>query len=153
MTWDYIRDLVDEVVTVSEDDLAEGLRGLVAEDHLIAEGAASLPWPPWRRDGSRIDSARAAVVVSGANIDNSRPVGYWRLTIDEVCDIVICTAWRTQFHSAHAVSAAPSTTAPPTHHHSFVRPSALSGHGRRLFEANSSADLTARRSWAKVDAV
>ena len=39
LTWDYIRDLVDEVVTVSEDDLAEGLRGLVAEDHLIAEGA------------------------------------------------------------------------------------------------------------------
>jgi threonine dehydratase len=71
LTWDYIRDLVDEVVTVSEDDLAEGLRSLVAEDHLIAEGAgiASVAAVAAGRVG--LDGARAAVVVSGANIDNS----------------------------------------------------------------------------------
>jgi threonine dehydratase len=71
LTWDYIRDLVDEVVTVSEDDLAEGLRGLVAEDHLIAEGAGIAAVAAVAARQLAIDSARAAVVVSGANIDNA----------------------------------------------------------------------------------
>jgi threonine dehydratase len=74
LTWDYIRDLVDEVVTVSEDDLAEGLRGLVAEDHLIAEGAGIAAVAAVAARRLAIDSARAAVVVSGANIDNSKLV-------------------------------------------------------------------------------
>jgi threonine dehydratase len=71
LTWDYIRDLVDEVVTVSEDDLAEGLRGLIAEDHLIAEGAGIAAVAAVAARRVAVDSARAAVVVSGANIDNS----------------------------------------------------------------------------------
>ena len=71
LTWDYIRDLVDEVVTVSELDLAEGLRGLVANDHLIAEGAGIAAVAAVAARRIAVDSARAAVVVSGANIDNS----------------------------------------------------------------------------------
>jgi threonine dehydratase len=74
LTWDYIRDLVDEVVTVSEDDLAEGLRGLIAEDHLIAEGAGIAAVAAVAARRVAVDSARAAVVVSGANIDNSKLV-------------------------------------------------------------------------------
>ena len=74
LTWDYIRDLVDEVVTVSEDDLAMGLRGLVAEDHLIAEGAGIAAVAAVAARRVAVDSARAAVVVSGANIDNSKLV-------------------------------------------------------------------------------
>ena len=71
---DYIRDLVDDVVTVSEDDLAEGLRGLVAEDHLIAEGAGIAAVAAVAARRVTIASARAAVVVSGANIDNAKLV-------------------------------------------------------------------------------
>ena len=71
LTWDYVRNLVDEVVTVSEEDLAEGLRGLVAEDHLVAEGAGIAAVAAVAAGRVALDSARAAVVVSGANIDNS----------------------------------------------------------------------------------
>ena len=71
LTWDYIRDLVDEVVTVSEDDLTEGLRSLVAEDHLIAEGAGIAAVAAVAARRVTLDGSRAAVVVSGANIDNS----------------------------------------------------------------------------------
>lgn len=71
LTWDYIRDLVDEVVTVSEDDLAEGLRSLVAEDHLIAEGAGIAAVAAVAARRVTLDGSRAAIVVSGANIDNS----------------------------------------------------------------------------------
>ena len=71
VTWDYIRDLVDEIVTVSEDDLAEGLRSLVAEDHLIAEGAGIAAVAAVAARRVTLDGSRAAIVVSGANIDNS----------------------------------------------------------------------------------
>jgi len=69
LTWEYIRDLVDDVVTVSETELRAGLRGLVGEEHLIAEGAgvAALAAVASRR--LPLQGKKVAVVVSGANID------------------------------------------------------------------------------------
>jgi threonine dehydratase len=72
LTWEYIRDLVDEIVTVSEEDLAEGLRGLVAEDHLIAEGAGIAAVAAVAARRVQVDASRVAVVVSGANIDTTK---------------------------------------------------------------------------------
>ena len=69
LTWDYIRDLVDEIVTVTEPDLAEGLRGLVAQEHLFAEGAGVAAVAAVAAGAWRFDSTRVAVVVSGVNID------------------------------------------------------------------------------------
>jgi threonine dehydratase len=69
LTWPYIRDLVDEIVTVSEPELAAGLTGLVGQEHLIAEGAGVAAVAAVA--AGRVDGAgrRMAVVVSGANID------------------------------------------------------------------------------------
>lgn len=69
LTWPYIRDLVDEVVTVSERDLRGGLQELVAEEHLIAEGAGVAAVAAVAAGRVAIDGRRVAVVVSGANID------------------------------------------------------------------------------------
>jgi threonine dehydratase len=69
LTWPYIRDLVDDVVTVSEDELAAGLRGLVAEEHLVAEGAGIAAAAAVAAGRVELTGRRAAVVVSGANID------------------------------------------------------------------------------------
>ena len=79
LTWEYIRDLVDEIVTVSETDLAEGLRDLVAEDHLIAEGAGIAAVAAVAARRVTLDGSRAAVVVSGANIDTSKLVEVLRM--------------------------------------------------------------------------
>jgi threonine dehydratase len=68
LTWPYIRDLVHEVVTVSEQELAASLRGLVMEEHLIAEGAGIAAVAA--AAVGRITLRKAAVVVSGANIDS-----------------------------------------------------------------------------------
>ena len=75
LTWPYIRDLVDHIVTVSEDDLCAAIRGLLAQDHLVAEGAgaAGVAAVASRRAG--ISGQRAAVVLSGANIDLEKLVG------------------------------------------------------------------------------
>lgn len=69
LTWEYIRDLVDQVVTVSEEDLSDGLCGLVASDHLLAEGAGVAAVAAVAARRVALDGARVAVVVSGANID------------------------------------------------------------------------------------
>jgi threonine dehydratase len=57
------------VVTVSEDELAAGLRGLVAEEHLVAEGAGIAAAAAVAAGRVALTGCRAAVVVSGANID------------------------------------------------------------------------------------
>jgi threonine dehydratase len=74
-TWPYVRDLVDDLVTVSEDDLREGLRGLVGHDHLIAEGAGVAAVAAVAARRVHIPGSRAAVVVSGGNIDVDRLSG------------------------------------------------------------------------------
>lgn len=68
-TWQYIRDLVDRVVTVSEADLINGIRGLLAEDHLVAEGAGAAAVAAVAGKRIALDGRRVAVVVSGSNID------------------------------------------------------------------------------------
>jgi threonine dehydratase len=69
LTWEYIRDLVDEIVTVSEADLRSGLRGLVAEEHLVAEGAGVAAVAAVASRRVALQARKVAVVVSGANID------------------------------------------------------------------------------------
>jgi len=71
-TWPYIRDLVQDVVTVSEEDLANGLRGLVAEEHLIAEGAGVAAIAAVAARRVPLDGHPTAVVLSGSNIDVGR---------------------------------------------------------------------------------
>ena len=74
LTWIYIRDLVDRIVTVSEDDLRGAIRGLLAHDHLVAEGAGAAGVAAVASRRAEVDGRRCAVVVSGANIDLAKLV-------------------------------------------------------------------------------
>jgi threonine dehydratase len=74
-TWPYIRDLVTGIVTVSEDDLREGIRGLLTEEHLVAEGAGIAAIAAVASRRVPLSGRRVAVVLSGANIDTERLVG------------------------------------------------------------------------------
>jgi len=73
ITFGLIQQLVDRIVTVSEEDLASAIVGLVESDHLVAEGAGAAAAAALV--GKRIDVAgrRVGVIVSGANIDR-RPL-------------------------------------------------------------------------------
>ena len=72
ITFEPIRRLVDRIVTVSEADLQAAIVGLVAEEHLIAEGAGAAAAAAIV--GKRVDVSgrRVAAIVSGANIDRAR---------------------------------------------------------------------------------
>jgi len=72
ITFEPIQRLVDCIVTVSEADLHSALIDLVAEEHLITEGAGAAATAALV--GERLDVAgrRVAAIVSGANIDRAR---------------------------------------------------------------------------------
>jgi threonine dehydratase len=72
ITFEFIQRLVDRIETVSEADLAAAVAGLVAHEHVVAEGAGAAAAAALI--GRRIDvrGKRVAVVVSGSNIDQAK---------------------------------------------------------------------------------
>lgn len=71
-TFPLVRDLVDDVVLVSEDEIADAMRTLFLREGWVAEGAgaigAALLSPPHDKSLGR----KVAIVVSGRNIDMAR---------------------------------------------------------------------------------
>jgi threonine dehydratase len=72
ITFALIQQFVDRIVTVSEDDLARAIAGLVEAEHLVAEGAGAAATAALI--GRRIDvrDRQVGIVVSGSNIDRAR---------------------------------------------------------------------------------
>lgn len=68
MTFAVVQQYVDEIVTVSEDELAAAMRGLVAEEHVVAEGAGAAAVAAVVAGKIRAAGTIAAL-VTGANID------------------------------------------------------------------------------------
>ena len=68
ITWPVIRDLVDRIVVVPERALRQAVRTLLAEDHLVAEGAGVAAIAA-AAGLAGIEGRRAAVLLTGANID------------------------------------------------------------------------------------
>ena len=72
ITFALIQQFVDRIVTVSEDDLARAIGGLIEAEHLVAEGAGAAATAALV--GRRVDlrDQHVGVVVSGSNIDRAR---------------------------------------------------------------------------------
>lgn len=71
ITLDIVREVVDEIVIVEEDDLRHALAGVVTHEHLVIEGAAAAG-PAALLSGKVQASGNIAVILSGANIDRER---------------------------------------------------------------------------------
>jgi threonine dehydratase len=70
ITWDLVKKLVDEIVLVSEDEIADALRWAIGEQHVLAEASGVLGIAALR--SAKLPSLadqRVAVVVTGRNID------------------------------------------------------------------------------------
>jgi threonine dehydratase len=72
ITFALIQQFVDRIVTVSEDDVARAIAGLIEAEHLVAEGAGAAATAALV--GRRVDlcDRRVGIVVSGSNIDRAR---------------------------------------------------------------------------------
>ena len=67
-TFDTCRDLVDEVILVTEDEIYKGMRSLFYEDRLVAEGAAAVGHAAIVAEKVEL-TGPTAIVVSGRNVD------------------------------------------------------------------------------------
>ena len=71
ITFEIVRRDVDEIVTVSEEEIARAMRGLLAQEHLVVEGAGAAAVAAIL--AGRVRSAGTAVaLLTGANIDQGR---------------------------------------------------------------------------------
>jgi threonine dehydratase len=71
ITFDIVQRYVDEIVTVSEEELADGIRGLAGEEHVVAEGAGAAA-PAAVRAGKVRGAGETVALVTGSNIDLTR---------------------------------------------------------------------------------
>ncbi len=71
-----IRKGMDHLVEVTDDEVAEAIRILYTDTHTLAEGAGAAAFAALMREREAMRGKRAAVVVSGQNID--RP---WMATV------------------------------------------------------------------------
>jgi threonine dehydratase len=75
MTFDIVRRVVDELVSVNENEIASAIRDLAAEEHLIAEGAGAIATAAVLAKQVVKPGEIAVVMVTGANIDAATLAG------------------------------------------------------------------------------
>lgn len=69
ISFQYIQKYVDEVVTVSEDEIAYAEFMLMERGKLIAEGAGATPLAAVLANKIKVDGKKLAVLISGGNVD------------------------------------------------------------------------------------
>lgn len=69
VTFEYIKKYVDEVVTVSEDEISYASFMLMERSKLIAEGAGAVPLAALLTNKIKVKGNKVAVLISGGNID------------------------------------------------------------------------------------
>jgi threonine dehydratase len=72
ITFGFIQQFVDRIVTVSEADLSAAIVGLVESEHLIAEGAGAAATAAIVGGRAEVAGRTVVIIVSGANIDRAR---------------------------------------------------------------------------------
>ena len=72
ITFEFIQRLVDRIVTVSEDNLAAAVVGMVEFEQVIAEASGAAAVAAVAGGRVDLDGRRTGVVVTGSNIDRTR---------------------------------------------------------------------------------
>ena len=69
LNWVHVRELVDDVVTVSEEEIVRGMRFLATAGRVVAEPSGAVAAAYWLRDPAGFGTAPVVAVVSGGNVD------------------------------------------------------------------------------------
>lgn len=68
-TFEYVKEFVDEIVTVTEDEISSAILALIEQHKMIAEGAGAVSVAAAMFDKVPIQDKKVVCVVSGGNID------------------------------------------------------------------------------------
>ncbi len=77
ITFPLVKQVVDYVVTISEDDLARAMKGLATEERLIVEGAGAAATAAIMAGKASAPGQRVVTMISGSNVDLPK----WLFTI------------------------------------------------------------------------
>ncbi len=69
LPWAHIRNYVDDVVTVSDDAIAEAMRRLAEDSKLVAEPSGAVATAAWLEHSDRLPKGVTAAIVTGGNVD------------------------------------------------------------------------------------
>jgi threonine dehydratase len=69
ITWRMCKQLVDEVVLVDEEQIADAMRWMLDVHHLVVEGSGALPVAAMRARLGGLARRRVAAVLTGRNVD------------------------------------------------------------------------------------
>jgi threonine dehydratase len=72
-----VKQVVDYVVTVSEDDVARAMKGLATEERLIVEGAGAAGVAAIMSGKASAPGQRVVTIITGGNVDLPK----WLFTI------------------------------------------------------------------------
>lgn len=68
VTFDLARELIDECILVSEAEIADAIRFVLVEHHLVIEGSAGVAVAAYRKTAARHAGKTVAIVLCGGNI-------------------------------------------------------------------------------------
>jgi len=68
ITFDMCRELIDEYVSVTEDEIKASIRDFIEKQHMLIEGAAAVAVAGYTRLRRRFADKRVVVIICGANI-------------------------------------------------------------------------------------
>ena len=77
MTFPLVKQVVDYVVTISEEELGRAMKGLASEEHLIVEGAGAAATAAVMAGKASAPGQHVVVLVTGGNVDMPR----WLFTV------------------------------------------------------------------------
>lgn len=72
VTFDLCRELVDDFILVSEEEIADAIRWMAGKHHKIIEGAAGVALGAFMKQAERFEGKKIAIVICGANIATSK---------------------------------------------------------------------------------
>jgi threonine dehydratase len=66
--WRQIQRYVDDIITVTEDEIRDGVRRLAADARLVAEPSGAVPFAAYQHHGDHLPVGRTVAVISGGNL-------------------------------------------------------------------------------------
>lgn len=69
ITFDLCRQVVDEFILVSEEEIALAMRRLIVEQRMVVEGSAAVAVAALLKSGRRFSGKKTAIVLCGGNVD------------------------------------------------------------------------------------
>jgi threonine dehydratase len=68
ITFEFCRNMVDDYITVTEDEIAENMRLFMSAHHMLIEGAAGVALASFLKHKDRMEGKNVVIIICGGNI-------------------------------------------------------------------------------------